>query len=371
MSMDIKINEALNSYDFGGNVTECFPYGEGHINNTYCVCVKNPDAKKRKYILQRINSSVFKDPVKLMENMYNVTNYLRDEIIKNGGEYLRETLNIIKTKDNSFYYIDSDKEVWRAVYFIEDTICLQSVEKPEHFYESAKSFGKFMKQLSKFPAEKLHETIAKFHDTPNRLNNLKNAIKADKLRRVCLVKDEINFTLSRENDCSYLMDRLLKNELPLRVTHNDTKLNNILFDKYTQKGICIIDLDTIMPGLCANDFGDSIRFGASTASEDEPDLSKVHFNLELFEIYTKGYLEVTASILTEAELESLVWGSKLMTLECGMRFLTDYLEGDTYFQISRENHNLDRARTQLKLVYEMEQNFNKMFEIVRKHYKNR
>lgn len=369
MSKDIKINEALNSYDFDGTVTEYFSYGEGHINSTYCVCVKNSDAKERKYILQRINSNVFKDPVKLMDNMYNVTNYLKDEIIKNGGDYLRETLNLIKTKDNNFYYIDSDKEVWRAVYYIEDAICMQSAEKLEHFYESAKSFGKFMKQLSKFPAEKLHETIAKFHDTPNRLNNLKNAIQADKLGRASLVKDEVNFALSREKDCSYLMDKLLKNELPLRVTHNDTKLNNILFDKHTQKGICIIDLDTIMPGLCANDFGDSIRFGASTATEDEPDLSKVHFNLELFETYARGYLEVTASILTEAELESLVWGSKLMTLECGMRFLTDYLEGDTYFKISRENHNLDRARTQFKLVYKMEQSFDSMFEIVRKYYK--
>lgn len=369
MVIDIKLNEALNVYDFDGFITECFSYGEGHINNTYCVCVKTSDSKERKYILQRINSKVFKKPLKLMENIYNVTSYLKDEIIKNDGEYLRETLNLIKTKDNNYYYIDSDKRVWRAFYFIEDTICLQSVEKLEHFYESAKSFGKFMRQLSEFPAEKLHETIARFHDTPNRLNNLKNVINADKLGRADLVKEEISFALSREKDCSYLMDRLGRNELPLRVTHNDTKLNNILFDKYTQKGICIIDLDTIMPGLCANDFGDSIRFGASTATEDEPDLSKVHFDLELFETYAKGYLEVTSDILTETELESLVWGSKLMTLECGIRFLTDYLDGDTYFKISRENHNIDRARTQFKLVYEMEQNFDKMLEIVKKYYK--
>lgn len=369
MAIDIKLNEALNIYDFGGFVTECFAFGEGHINNTYCVCVKASDAKESKYILQRINSNVFKEPVKLMENIYNVTNYLKDEIIKNGGDYLRETLNLLKTKDNNYYYIDTDKEVWRAFYFIEDTICLQSVEKLEHFYESAKSFGKFMRQLSEFPAEKLYETIEKFHDTPNRLNNLKNAINIDKLGRADLIKDEIDFALSREKDCSYLMDKLAKNELPLRVTHNDTKLNNILFDKHTQKGICIIDLDTIMPGLCANDFGDSIRFGASTAAEDEPDLSKVHFDLELFDIYVRGYLEVTANILTEAELESLVWGSKLMTLECGIRFLTDYLDGDIYFKISHENHNLDRARTQFKLVHEIEQNFYKMFEIVKKYYK--
>ena len=227
MVIDIKLNEALNVYDFGGPVTEYFPYGEGHINNTYCVCVKDSDNKERKYILQRINSNVFKEPLKLMENIYNVTNYLKDEIIKNNGNYLRETLNLLKTKDDNYYYIDSDKEVWRACYFIEDTICLQSVEKLEHFYESAKSFGKFMGQLSEFPTEKLHETIAKFHDTPNRLENLKKAINIDKLGRASSVKEEISFALSREKDCSYLMDKLAKNELPLRVTHNDTKLNNI------------------------------------------------------------------------------------------------------------------------------------------------
>lgn len=368
MSNGIKLNEALNIYNFSGFVTDCYSYGEGHINNTYCVNVKALDGKENKYILQRINSNVFKEPIKLMENIYNVTNYLKDEIIKNGGNYLRETLNLLKTKDNKYYFIDSDNEVWRAFYFIEDIICFQAVERLEHFYESAKSFGNFMRQLSDFPAERLHETIARFHDTPNRLNNLKVAIKNDKLGRVSLVREEIDFALSREKDCSYLMNRLATKELPLRVTHNDTKLNNILFDKYTQKGICIIDLDTIMPGLCANDFGDSVRFGASTAAEDEPDLSKVHFDLELFETYVKGYLEITANILTEAEIESLVWGSKLMTLECGIRFLTDYLDGDTYFKINHENHNLDRARTQFKLVYEMEQNFNKMFEIIYKYY---
>ena len=199
------------------------------------------------------------------------------------------------------------------------------------------------------------------------MENLKKAVSDDKLGRVSLVKEEIDFALSREKDCAYLMNKLANGELPLRVTHNDTKLNNVLIDRKTQKGICVVDLDTIMPGLCANDFGDSIRFGASTALEDEPDTSIVHFDLELFEIYTKGYLEVTSGILTDEERKSLVWGAKLMTLECGIRFLTDYLNGDTYFKINRENQNLDRARTQFKLVYEMEQNFDIMFEIVKKY----
>lgn len=362
----IKLDEALDAYDFGGVVTDIFPYGKGHINDTFCVCVKNSD-REDKYILQRINSKVFKEPLKLMENIFNVTNYLKSEIIKNGKDYKRETLNLIETKENNYCYTDSDNEIWRVFYFVDDTFCFDSVEKPEHFYESAKSFGKFMGQLSDFPVEKLHETIPRFHDTPNRLENFKKAVSDDKLGRVSLVKEEIDFALSREKDCAYLMNKLANGELPLRVTHNDTKLNNVLIDRKTQKGICVVDLDTIMPGLCANDFGDSIRFGASTALEDEPDTSIVHFDLELFEIYTKGYLEVTSGILTDEERKSLVWGAKLMTLECGIRFLTDYLNGDTYFKINRENQNLDRARTQFKLVYEMEQNFDTMLEIVKKY----
>jgi len=290
--------------------------------------VRKENKEISRYILQRINSNVFKEPIKLMENIVNVTNYLKNNIIKNGGDYKRETLNVVKTKDNKDYFIDSEGQTWRVFYFIDDIFCLQSVEKSEHFYESAKSFGRFMKQLSDFPVETLHETIPRFHDTPNRLENLKIAIKEDRVGRVKLVKNEIEFALLREKDCSYLMDKL---------------------------------------GLCANDFGDSIRFGATTAAEDEPDTSRMHFDIELFEIYLKGYLEETGNILTNEEKLSLVWGSKLMTLECGIRFLTDYLNGDTYFKISHENHNLDRTRTQFKLVDEMEQNFNKMLDIVTKY----
>ncbi len=363
----IKLSEALNAYDFGGIITETYSYGEGHINDTFCVCVRKENNENVRFILQRINSNVFKEPVKLMENIVNVTNYLKNIIIKNGGDYKREVLNLVKNKDNKDYFIDSDGHIWRVFYFIEDIFCLQSIEKSEHFYESAKSFGRFMKQLNDFPVETLYETIPRFHYTPNRLENLKVAIKNDKARRVGLVKEEIEFALAREKDCYYLIDKLSKKELPLRVTHNDTKLNNILLDKETEKGICIVDLDTIMPGLCAYDFGDSIRFGATTASEDEPETSKMHFDIYLFEIYAKGYLEETKDILTNEEKLSLVWGSKLMTLECGIRFLTDYLDGDIYFKTSHDNHNLDRARTQFKLVYEMEQNFDKMFEIIMKY----
>lgn len=364
---EVKLNEVLNAYEFGGDVVSTYSYGEGHINNTFCVCVRDSNGKEVNYILQRINSNVFKEPIKLMDNIANITNYLKDIIKDSGGDYKRETLSLVKTKDKKDYYIDSDKEVWRVFYFIDNIFCLQAIEKPEHFYESAKSFGKFMKQLSDFPVETLYETIPRFHDTPNRLENLKIAIKEDKASRAKQVKDEINFALARESDCNYLTSKLANGELPLRVTHNDTKLNNILFDKQTEKGLCVVDLDTIMPGLCANDFGDSIRYGATTAAEDEPDTSKMHFDIKLFELYTKGYLEVAGDILTLEEKKSLVWGAKLMTLECGIRFLTDYLNGDIYFKVNHENHNLDRARTQFKLVYEMEENFDKMIEIVMKY----
>ncbi len=330
---NITLNDALNGYHFGEKITRVYEYGEGHINDTYCVCALVDGINEERYILQRINSNVFNEPIKLMDNIVNVTTHLKSKIIKNGGEYLRETLNVINTKDDKSYYIDSNGAVWRVFNFINDIFCLQSVEKPEHFYESARSFGNFLRQLDDFPAETLYETIPRFHDTQNRLKDLKLAVKEDKLGRAKLVKKEIEFVLSRENDCSYLMNKLKNGELPLRVTHNDTKLNNILMDKKTGKGICVVDLDTIMPGICANDFGDSIRFGATTAAEDEVDVSKMHFDIELFKVYTQGYLEATGDILTDEEKKSLVWGSKLMTLECGIRFLTDYLNGDTYFKI--------------------------------------
>lgn len=357
----IQLKEAINGYDFG-EVTNAVRYGEGHINDTYLV-----ETMGLRYILQRINTSIFKNPVKLMENIVNVTEHLRKKIVENGGDPMRETLNVIKTKEGNNYFIDSDNHYWRAFYFVENTICLQKVEKPEHFYESAKSFGNFMRQLEDFPADTLFETIEKFHDSENRFKNFKKALEEDKMGRAKDVQKEINFVLSRESDYSYLMNKLHNGEIPLRVTHNDTKLNNILIDEKSEQGICVIDLDTIMPGLCVNDYGDSIRFGASTGAEDEKDLDKVHFSLELFELYTKGYLEATGNALTEEERKCLRWGAKLMTLECGTRFLTDYLEGDTYFKVHREGHNLDRTRTQFRLVKEMEENWDKMQKIVDKY----
>ena len=261
-------------------------------------------------------------------------------------------------------YLDADGGAWRAYDFVEDTICLQQVGSEADFRTVAETLGKFQNQLADYPASTLHETIARFHDTPNRYANFEKALAADALGRAKNIAPEIEFIHAREQDCHVLLDQLAADEIPLRVTHNDTKINNVLIDAATGKGICVIDLDTVMPGLSAYDFGDSIRTGANDCAEDEPDQSKVHFDLHLYEVFAKGYLSTAGASMSMAEKKSLAWGARLMTLECGIRFLTDYLEGDHYFHIARPDHNLDRARTQFTLVRQMEEVFDQMLEIV-------
>ena len=256
---------------------------------------------------------------------------------------------------------------WRCYNYIPDSVCIESVTDPMDFYHSAKSFGGFLRALEDYPAGTLHETIEKFHDTRKRLADFDKSLERDVKNRARTCREEIAFVQRRRADCAVLMDLLDAGKLPLRVTHNDTKLNNILFDAHTGEALCVIDLDTIMPGLALNDYGDSIRFGASTAAEDEPDVSKVHFDLYLFELYTRGYLEAAGAALTDTEKEYLPWGAKLMTLECGIRFLTDYLQGDTYFKVSRARQNLERCRTQFKLVADMENVWDEMASIVKKY----
>ena len=359
--------EVLSAYAWGEGTLSYNSYGEGHINNTYLVTVNGKTVTR--YILQRINTDIFTDPKSLMENICGVTSYLRDLISKRGGDVSRETMSIVPTKTGSSYYTDSTGGAWRVYNFVENTICLQQCRNTEDFYTSARAFGQFQKNLADYDASSLHETIPNFHNTPDRLRKFKEALKADVLHRAADISDDIAFVLNHEADCSYMTDLLAAGKLPLRVTHNDTKLNNILLDADTNDALCIIDLDTVMPGLAANDYGDSIRFGANHSAEDEPDLSKVNFSLELFEAYTKGFLEVAGNTLTPLEIETLPWGAKLMTLECGMRFLTDYLEGDHYFAIHRPGQNLDRARTQFKLVRDMEACWSEMNNIVSKYSK--
>lgn len=360
------LTEVLNAYTLPSTVLGAVRYGQGHINETYCVVCQPQEGDCIRFILQGLSQAAFPNPEELMENFVGITSYLRERIVAAGGDRLRETLSLVKTKDGSDYYRDSNGKVWRLTPFIENTDCFQRAT-PELFEASARAFGRFQHMLQGYPAETLHETIVKFHDTEDRLKKLKTAINKAEIAKIAECKPEIDFALSREQDCSVALKALREGKLPLRVTHNDTKLNNILIDRDTHEGICVIDLDTTMPGLSINDFGDSIRFGANHSAEDEKDLSKVNFDIELYDAYTRGFLEGAQGSLTAAELEYLPWGARLMTLECGIRFLTDYLEGNHYFRIHYPEQNLDRCRTQFKLVKDMEEQFEEMAAVVRKY----
>ncbi len=353
--------DVLAAFDFPSQILSIERYGHGHINDTYCVRCDGV-----RFILQGISTAAFPHPEQLMENMAGITAFLRVKIAAAGGDPNRETLTLLPTIDGKDFYTDGGGKVWRLLKFIEGTTCPQTAT-PELFEAAGYSFGRFQRMLENFPVESLHETIQRFHDTEDRYAKFEAVLTADPMGRAAAVAEEIAFVQARKADCSVAMQALREGKLPLRVTHNDTKLNNILFDAATGKGLCVIDLDTTMPGLSIHDFGDAIRFGASTAAEDERDLSKVHFDLDLYEIFTRGFLEGAQGALTDAELEYLPWGAKLMTLECGMRFLTDYLDGDHYFRISYPEHNLDRCRTQLKLVAEMEDAFPQMQAVIAKY----
>lgn len=361
--------DVLPVFDLEGTAAEICPYGSGHINDTFLVTAQpaGEGGAGRRYILQRMNDDIFRDPAALMENVMNVTSFLRRKIEAQGGDPERETLNVVPLKDGGSFFRNPKGDYWRMYRFIENATSFDKVEKPDDFYQSALAFGHFQRLLADYPAETLHETIPDFHNTPVRLAAFKKAVREDVCGRAAGVQKEIRFILDREADTHVLADLQKKGELPLRVTHNDTKLNNIMIDNDTGRGLCVIDLDTVMPGLALNDYGDSIRFGASTAAEDETDLSKVSCDLELFELYTKGFIEGCKGSLTKTELSMLPMGAKLMTLECGMRFLADYLQGDTYFKTHREGQNLDRCRTQLKLVQDMEEKWEQMAAIVARY----
>lgn len=345
---------ALEHFKTSGILKSCEPYGNGHINDTYSAAYKTDNGEKR-YILQAVNTDVFKEPDKLMSNIEKVTAFLRE---KGCGE--RETLSLVKTRDGKAYYTDSDNNCWRMYDFIENSICLELPESNEDFYQCAVAFGRFQKFLDDFPVNELYETIPDFHNTPKRFADFIAAVERDALGRAKNVQGEIEFIKARSSFYSVLIDSEKQGLLPLRVSHNDTKSNNVMLDKATRKALCVIDLDTVMPGYSVTDFGDSIRFGASTAAEDEKDLSKVHFSLEKFKTYAAGYLDGCGGMLKNSEIMLLPEGAKMMTIECGMRFLADYLDGDTYFKTAYAEHNLVRCRTQLKLVSEMEENWDEM-----------
>ena len=350
------LQEAIRQFAPKFTPEEAIPYGNGHINDTYLLKKEG----ERPLILQRLNTFVFRQPEEVMENICLVTDYLREQIKKRGGDPQRETLEVIRTVSGKPWHWAGEGGFWRAFPLIEGTVSYERAETKELFYESAVAFGRFQHLLEDFPAEKLHETIPDFHNTASRLANLKKAVEEDVCSRAASVRPEIEFALAREELANELNEALAKGELKLRVTHNDTKLNNVLLDAKTGKGICVIDLDTVMPGLAVHDFGDAVRFGASTAAEDEPDVSKVHIDLDLYKTYLRGFLDGCENSLPAQEIGYLPVGAKAITYEVGLRFLTDYLQGDVYFKTAYPEHNLVRARTQFALVADMEKHWEEM-----------
>lgn len=352
-------------FQIDGAPLQAEPFGCGHINDTYLV-ITNTD---QKYILQRINTTVFTCPDALMQNYAAVTGYLQNILSLAGEDPRRGTLNLIPTLSGTQWLVHGT-DYWRMTRYIDHTICVQVVKDPKDFYWAGRAFGRFTCQLAQFPSATLQETIPNFHNTPSRYRDFEQAVAKDICGRAASVQKEIDFARSQKSYTTLFTDLLKKGELPLRVTHNDTKLNNVLLDAQTRQPVAVIDLDTVMPGLCLYDFGDSIRYGTNPAAEDEPDLTKVYCDLQYFESFTRGYLEACGKSLTKNELQMLPYAGKMMTLECGLRFLTDYLNGDTYFKIHRENQNLDRCRTQFKLVQDMETKLEAMQSILQRCLQN-
>ncbi len=354
LSGDTELQPLLKQFHLQGTCVSCEKFGGGHINDTYLLQLRqNGDLKK--YVLQAVNTNVFQNIRSIMENIAGVTAHLKKKAAPN-----EKIMSFLQAENGCTYYIDPNGAFWRVYEFIDDSICMDLPENDEDFYQCGFAFGKFQRDLADFPADRLHEIIPDFHNTPKRYRAFLNAVEQDVCGRAASAQKEIAFINAREPFYAVLEQAHAAGNLPLRVSHNDTKCNNVLLDSKTRKALCVIDLDTIMPGFSVNDFGDAIRFGASTAAEDERDLDRVHFDMEKFKVYTKGFLDGCGGLLTAGEISLLPEGAKMMTIECGMRFLADYLEGDHYFRIDRPDQNLDRCRTQLKLVKEMEENWQNM-----------
>ncbi len=346
----MEIKEIFYQFLTEETMVSAVPYGNGHINHTFLVQTQEGPG----YILQKINTDIFSNTDELMENIVNVTSWLKK------ADPNRQCLTVIRTRSGRAYFTDPAGGKWRMYEYVKGARAYDMIAHVEDFGQIGLAFGEFQAMLSDFPAKTLHETIPDFHNTPKRYKAFEKALEEDVKQRAAEVTAEIAFLRERRGEMELPADR----KLPLRVTHNDTKINNILLDEKTRKPVCVIDLDTVMPGLSIFDFGDAIRSGANTAEENEPDLSKVSLSLELYEIFTRGFIKGCGGRLTREELELLPMGAKIMTLECGMRFLTDYLQGDTYFHTSRPGENLDRCRNQFALAADMEKKWQEMCGIV-------
>jgi hypothetical protein len=362
---DLEIKDIACQFQIDGEFIEARPHGAGHINDTYLGSYQTSRGAQR-FVHQRINHNVFKQPEKLMENIERVTGYARQRIIQSGGDPERETLTLVPTRDGKSFYKTAEGEYWRTYVFINGARTYEIVEDLRHVYSAAKAFGNFQKLLDSLPGERLHETIPGFHHTRRRFDTFRQAVENDAANRAKTIRSEINFYLKREAIASLVIARLESGQLPERITHNDTKLNNVLIDNLTGDGVCVIDLDTMMPGSALYDFGDLVRMGTATAPEDEPDLSKVGVDLNMFTWLARGYLDATRDFLTAQEVDLLAYAGQLITFEQGIRFLSDYLNGDIYYKIHHPEHNLERTRTQLKMLKEMEAKQDEMEAIIRR-----
>lgn len=357
------LREISTLFDMRSDFVEAHPFGSGHINDTYCAVYDQAGLRVR-YIHQRVNHHVFKQPIMVMENVARVTHHALERLLADGNsEARRRTLTCVPARDGRPYAFDAEGNLWRTYPFIEGAKGYDEIESNEQAYQAAKAFGEFQKLTADLAGERLHETIPDFHNTPKRLQALEVAILSNPEGRAESVAAEIAFARARATDCARITDLIASGVIPERVTHNDTKLNNVLLDEITSEGICVIDLDTTMPGSALYDFGDMVRTAAPTTREDDPDLKQIGIRLDRFEALVMGYLS-SATFLNEAEIANLAFSGKLLTLECGIRFLTDYLLGDTYFKIKRPGHNLDRCRNQFAFVRTIEENMMAMEEIV-------
>ncbi len=354
-------------FGIAGTIVHTEEIHSGNINRTFLVAVDDGTCQKE-YVFQKINTFVFKQPEAVMSNILNVTCHIKQKLTATHGAYDRRVLSFLVGDDGKpYYYTASTEHFWRVYEYIDQAVAFDLVEKPQHFYEAGRSFGEFQGWLSDFPAQTLAEIIPNFHNTPVRYETFRRSVEADVKGRRGGVEEEIRFLLERESECGAITEKLATGEIPYRVTHNDTKINNILFDVKTEKAICVIDLDTVMPGSALYDFGDAVRYGASTAREDERDLSKVTINTELYEQFTKGFLESMGDSMTAAEKALLPQSVKIMTLELATRFLADYLDGDVYFKTNSNDHNLVRALTQIQLVRDMEAKWETLQAITAKY----
>ncbi|MDF2685002.1 MAG: hypothetical protein K0S55_183 [Clostridia bacterium] len=360
--MIVKLSSIVQKFGFNSEISDLKKLEIGHINDTYTV-----DLKGKKYIIQRINGYVFKNPAYIMENIERVTTHIQKKAMVLGKDPQRATLCFLHAEDGHNYFIDNDGSYWRICPYIENTTTFQTVENKDMLYGSGYAFGFFQNMLDDFPMNTLHETITDFHNTKKRLDCFFDIVKKDPCGRAAEVKKDIEFFIDRRERSSKLINLIENKKMPIRVTHNDTKFDNILIDKETFEAVCVIDLDTVMPGLAVHDFGDAIRIIGNNAAEDEIELDKVTFNIEYFEIFTKGFLAGVNGLLKPIEFENMALGCINITTELASRFLADHLNGDKYFKIHRPDHNLQRARNQMKLVIEMEKNFTKMNEVIDKY----